>query len=252
MSKRILVILVNGIGENNGGVLRRLENFLPKDRYEIIALPYKADYGPAPGLVGLPFEQTLIDARSLLLRWCRSVHRNRVIVLVGYSAGAQIVGDVAAELARSGDRAGVVGAVMLSDPSQPKGLAPGGKYGVRGSRTIPGGIAAEWWFDINDVICCCTPPPKSLIRVFADHSSEFSLAGPRAWSATLVRLKVKQFQSYLPGGKPEDIRMRIAVARHEAEGYLVRGDHTSYHIRKNSDGVTYIESIANWIKKLKA
>lgn len=172
-------------------------------------------------------------------------------MLVGYSAGAQLVGDAAAELARSGDAAGVIGVAILSDPSQPVGLASGGKYGIRGSRKIGTRIRAKWWFDIKDVICCCTAAPKSLMRIIADRSAELTLAGPRAWSGILARLKARKLQAYLfPWNQPADFKLQVEVAIHEAEGYLRRGDHTSYHIRKLPNGKTYIEDMADWISKL--
>lgn len=69
VNEKILVIIARGISETmHGGVLRGLEKYLDSNKYEIIVLPYRAEYGPVPGIVGLPFEQNLAGRRFALAR----------------------------------------------------------------------------------------------------------------------------------------------------------------------------------------
>lgn len=250
---RTLVVLCRGIADPmHTGMLHNLDRYLPPDKFEIIDLPWKAEYGPAPNLVGDPFEKNLSDGISLLKRLCLYDRRDQGIVLVGYSGGAQLAGDVLRDFAASGSAPNVLGGALLSDPSQPKGIPGAGKtYGIRASRPVGSAIPVRWYFDTRDVICCCSPPPDSMLRVFADASAEFSLAGPAAWSDSIPRLLAKKFQTYLvPWNNPVRLRNQIDTAIREARGYLFDGDHTSYPFRKDQSGVPYFESMANWIKHL--
>lgn len=257
MSKT-LVVLCRGIADPmDTGMLHNLDRYLPPDEFEIMDLPWKAEYGPAPNLFGDPFEKNLSDGISLLKRLCLYDRADTGIVVVGYSGGAQLAGDVLRDLAackaRGAGAANVLGGALLSDPSQPKGIpGAGDKFGIRTSRTVGNAIPVRWYFDTKDVICCCTPPPDSLLRVFADASAEFSLAGPAAWSGSIPRLLVRKWQTYLvPWNNPLKLRDQINTAIYEAEGYLYRGDHTAYPVRYDpSDGLPYFESMANWIKEL--
>lgn len=253
MSKT-LVILCRGIGEQYGrGTLWNLTKYLPVEDYDIIDLKWKAEYGPIPRWNGDPFEKSLHEGESLLLSLCTGEHRDKRIVVVGYSGGAELAGNVLRTLA-AGDqsRHGVVGGALLSDPSQPRGLPEtGGRYGIRGSRDIGSDIPVQWFYEIKDVIAVCTPSPDSLLRVFADASSEFSLGGPRAWQGTIQRLLTKKLQAYvLPWWNLQKFLKQFNVAKYEAEGYLFRGDHTEYWKRRNSNGKLYFEDIADWIKSL--
>ncbi|AOE44551.1 lysin B [Gordonia phage Jumbo] len=249
---RTLVIICRGIGEPLGtGMLWNVKKFLPEDVFDIIELKWHAEYGPVPGIIGDPFEKNLEDGVSLLLDLCTSVYRNRRIVVLGYSGGAQLAGDALAILARRPGDHNVVGGVLVSDPSQPKGQPGAGrKYGIRGSRPVPSGIPVIWFFDTKDVICCCTPEPDSLMRLIADGSGELSLGGPRAWSGSLARLRLKKFQKHIiPWRMPDKILQQFNTARWEIEGYLFRGDHTEYWKRTNSrTGNQYFVDIARWIR----
>lgn len=247
-----LVILCRGIGETYGrGILWNLAQHLPAEEYDIIEANWKAEYGPVPSISGYSFEKSLEDGKSLLLDLCLSKHRDRGIVLVGYSGGAQLAGDVMRELAARG-ATNVVGGALLSDPSMPKGMpGTGGRYGIRGSRQIKESIPVQWFYEIEDVIAVCTPAPDSLLRVFADASAEFSLGGPRAWQGIIPRLLSKKLQAYvLPWWNFQKFLRQYNVAKYEAEGYLFRGDHTSYTVRKNWNGKAYFEDMADWIKSL--
>lgn len=253
MSKT-LVILCRGIGEQYGrGTLWNLTKYLPVEEFDIIELAWSAEYGPVPKWNGDPFEKALYKGESLLLDLCTRVHLDRRIVLVGYSGGAELAGNVLAELARRGRAEhGVVGGALLSDPSQPKGMPDtGGRYGIRGSRAVGERIPVQWFYEIKDVIAVCTPAPDSLLRVFADASGEFSLGGPRAWQGTIPRLLTKKLQAYvLPRWNFQKFLKQFNVAKYEAEGYLFRGDHTEYWKRRNSNGKLYFEDMADWIKSL--
>ena len=253
---RTLVIIARGIGEplTNSMLKTYLQPYLPDTEYEFIELPWSAEYGPVPSVWGDPFENSIGEGEQLAIDWCRNDFRDRRVVLAGYSGGAELMGNVLARLAAETPSHGVVAGLLLSDPSQPKGLPEtGGKYGIRGSREVGESIPVRWFYELKDAICVCTPEPDSLLRIFADASSEFSLAGPRAWQGTIARLRFKKFQWWaLPWHDLNKIKWQVDTAIYEAQGYLSRGDHVSYPSRVNSNGKPYFEDMADWIKFISA
>lgn len=157
--------------------------------------------------------------------------------MVGYSQGAQVVGDAAAEVA-AGRVHGVgpdqiAGVVMFSDPARarlaapaeperpsrlyarpPKGVrganyetvVPGGTtidptfVGMAGARTASfNGLGGKILSECNGADMACATPPDSVIRTLADVAMRDEWTGP---FNAITGIRVARFQRLLQDGVP--------------------------------------------------
>lgn len=158
-------------------------------------------------------------------------------IMVGYSQGAQVVGDAAAEVA-AGRVHGVgpdqiAGVVMFSDPARarlaapaeperpsrlyarpPKGVrganyetvVPGGTtidptfVGMAGTRTVSfNGLGGKILSECNGADMACATPPDSVIRTLADVATRDEWTGP---FNAITGIRVARFQRLLQDGVP--------------------------------------------------
>ncbi|PTR42052.1 hypothetical protein C8K38_111221 [Rhodococcus sp. OK611] len=242
----ITVLCCRGIGEplrDNmlAGVTRRLD----PTRFQVVEVPWAASYGPVPLPLGPAFDQSLADGRALLLRLI--AEDPNPVLLLGYSGGAALAGHVAAEIAK-GWHPGleVVGAGLVSDPFTPGHASPApGRWGIAGPRSIPSRFPVWWVSDPADVICCC--PAGSPVRTLADQTSAASLSNLVAWAANLRwRLEFQQWQQVaIDWGNREQVKAIYRQALHDVDGYLRRGDHTGYGVRRAPGShLTYLDQLA--------
>ncbi|NKS67446.1 hypothetical protein GS461_19655 [Rhodococcus hoagii] len=228
-------------------VTRRLD----PTRFRVIEVPWTASYGPVPLPLGPAFDESLRTGREQLLRMIDE--DPNPVLLLGYSGGAALAGNVAAEVAR-GDhpRLGVVGSALISDPFMPHWETPvENTWGIAGSRDIMAAFATWWAADPADAICCC--PANSPLRTIADQTRAFSLSNLLGWGIDLVgRLKRQEWQQVAIDWRNRDeVHAIYRQAAHDLDGYLRRGDHTSYALRTMREtGVTYTEWLADQINTL--
>lgn len=177
------LILCRGIGEPlHTGLLSRLPGLLAADH---IDLPWTAQYGPVgrEGPAGESFERSLAAGTRLL----RAELDRGPAIVVGYSGGAALAGN----LAKTGHR-NLVAVGLVADPLDP-GTAR--THGIAGRRPITG-PPVHRLRNLDDVICSC--PADSPLRAIADTSAAFSLADPAAWGRdVLARLAARQVASIL-------------------------------------------------------
>ncbi|WP_072689325.1 alpha/beta fold hydrolase [Rhodococcus marinonascens] len=250
----ITVITCRGIGEPPPSpMLENVTKLLDPERFRVVPLWWRAQYGPVPDPQGVSFDEALRDGRDELLFKIRR-SRNPVI-LVGYSAGAALAGNVAAEIGM-GEHPDIDlrGVGLISDPLRdPMNVVndEAAGFGIAGARHIPKGRFPVWQLaDPADVITCC--PLDSPLRTFADQSAAFSLADPQAWGSDMIdRLRKKRWQPTIRDWRNiPQVWWAYTQAISDAKGYLT-DDHVSYHIR-NYPGRnrTYTEWLADRINQI--
>lgn len=167
------LILCRGIGaplEDN--LLTGMARMIPDA--EVVNLPWSATYGPVNQQgdpLGESFDKALEYGRVLL----RASLDLGPAVVMGYSGGAALAGEVARE-----GHPNLVAVALVADPFDP---GRGSVYGIAGRRTVSG-VPVMRRANDDDVIARC--PSDSPLRVIADASAAFSLADPRAWGRDLL------------------------------------------------------------------
>ena len=220
------VLIVGGTWNPNGdGVTETFATALDSGRFAHRMIPYPADYGTR-----VSYGQSTAVGRSALIGAIESAS-NRV-VLAGYSQGAAIAGDVAAEIGR-GELAHleVVACALIADPLRPSGCCLGpdpGGYGIAGQRHIPN-IPTYWVGAQGDPITAL--PAGNPLRSVADLSVYFGLSSPQAaleWGQSLIEVAARRrWQRWWSTSNRSSWAGALAYAR----GYLFDGRHTDDYVR---------------------
>lgn len=251
------VVTVRGIGEPlDGNMLSQFVKRLGAG-WTHVEVDYPAAYGFVNGErnPNAPdYETTKRLGRTQVrieLAIIAAEHPDAIVVLAGYSAGADIVDDLAV--------AGVVAefpqvkrCVVVANPSNPgsNGLVD---YGIaapeRGRQHVDYRV-----IPVNhpgDVICCC--PPRSPLRVIATLTPRMQLADRSVWLRDVLRkLGDPAVRAEINDqlGPPWDPRNwgRYDRAGRDARGYLALGvpsTHTVYNRRPQGGGPTMLEHAAD-------
>lgn len=225
MSERTNLIIVRGAGEVLGRnmLMDAARRGLDLDRFTVYDLPYSASYG---GVVGGPedFKDSQAEGRRLLLELLAEIGP---AVLWGYSAGAYLAGDVAAEIAR-GQHAGLslLAVGLVADPGRRPTQIVGpnrGGYGIKGARLIPENAFPVWQFSAQgDAIS--ELPVGNPLRSVADITESMSADFPEWMGALLEQAQANQWQRWWDIANISSWAGAIAWAR----GYLFDGRHTCY------------------------
>jgi pimeloyl-ACP methyl ester carboxylesterase len=243
-----VVIACRGISEQlKDNMLSRLVAGLPAD-WTRIELPWAASYGPANPThnpMGVSFDRALADG-YVMLQKAIEAHPLDDVVLVGYSGGAALIGNLLAKWTFPNVKA----VVLVADP-----FAPGGRiHGIAGNRVIPG-YNVLWVSNPEDVICSC--PEGSPLRAIADLSAAFALGDPAAWTVDIIdRLRTDRWQEATrQWWNPFGILGRYVEAINDAAGYLGYGrinEHLIYswaldHSRR-AGAPTWLDAAAGWVR----
>lgn len=176
-----------GYGEFPEGVSAAFAKALDQDRFRFRYVRYPGSYGHP-----LSYAESVIEGRRLLLEAIRATPN--LVVLGGFSQGAGISGDVAAEIA-AGQHPDleVVGCALIADPSRPEGAgigrAPAGGYGIEGQRPIFGPVKFPVYHAAAPGDPICALPEGNPLRSIADLTEWYSLSSPEAafhWAQDLV------------------------------------------------------------------
>lgn len=248
----ISVLACRGIGEPmQGNMCSAVTRHLDPTRFRVREVPWPASYGVVPLPMGPAFDESLRTGRELLLRMIDE--DPNPVLLLGYSGGAALAGNVAAEVAAGKHpRLEVVGCGLISDPFMPNWASPAPSiWGIAGHRTIHHQLPTFWAADPADAICCC--PANSPLRTIADQTRAFSASNLLGWGVDLVgRLQRQEWQQVAINWRNRDeVRAIYRQAGHDLDGYLRRGDHQSYALRtRPGTGVTYTTWLAGQINEL--
>lgn len=247
MSTALRVLVFDGIGSTgtDASIPARLAGMIG---LPVVRVKFDRSYGPVGGN-GQPYTTTLIEGMAA---GTRLLYDGVPSILIGYSAGAHIAGNLVWRGHRS-----IVGAVLIADPMQPASLTNNGLSGIAGQpdkngrivhRTLQPGpsVPIRWDWNVRDVICQC--PADSPLRDFADFTEMMSLrpqdqaaymADVRADFAALARKPRSPFQWMREYA-------RFTRAADDVRGYLPqpvgRGDHARYSVN--------FPSLANWARTL--
>ena len=226
------IITLRGIGEQMGntnmlaGVTPRIFNA------KVVELPYKPSYGFVPDPRGVAYGVTLIEGANMLRR---ELDKGPAVVL-GYSAGAHIAGNVAA-----GGHPNLIGVGLMADPMQPGR----GQHGIAGSRPVPN-VPVKWISNPLDIICQC--PDPSPLRAIPALTREVSVRPDHArlQAAVLGELTSGRLAASLRfwRGNPIATRQYWNTAIAGARGYLDGTQHQRAYV-----GARQAE-LADWVVSL--
>jgi hypothetical protein len=186
-----------GFPQGGDGLCEGLINRLDPNRFRGHIVKYPAAVG---GLL-MPYHQSRTDGRQALIDAIRATPNPAVIG--GFSQGAGIAADLAAEIGAGGlPDLEVFGCAVIADPGRPvgggiPGQTPTGGYGITGARAVTG-VATWWAAHPGDPITAL--PAGNPLRSIADAAEFYSLSGPVPmvqWGEDLIdRIKTDRWQHW--------------------------------------------------------
>lgn len=179
----IKVLCIGGVGESSPddtssqvtGMLAEVTKHLDDTMFDPIWIPWISEYGPAPKWDGISYDKSVSIGENQV-RKAMDVYGDSSYILLGYSGGAHIAGNVADNNPR------VLGVGLIADPMRQRSLYTRDAYGILGERVIHGTyqfpIANPW-----DIITAC--PTGSPLRTLGDVTKDFSISEVPAWGRDL-------------------------------------------------------------------
>lgn len=212
-------------GTSPQGMLKYVTDLLPSDRFQCIRIPWADSFWPVTGWDDMSYQEALTVGTKQGNEAIANVPTDHQLVLLGYSAGAHLAGDLADSHPR------VNGCALIADPMRPLLRYPAGA-GILGARSVRG----CWFWEVanpHDVICCC--PVNSVLRGL-DFLTELTLVDP---PETVVDNVLKEIE-LVWNDKPHDGWAHAAMG---ILGYIAPapwGQHTGYnHMLMEGTGKTY-------------
>lgn len=209
---------------------------LDSSRYEARVVPYPATFGGDE----LSYEVSRTAGARALYEALDALPSGTPVVLSGYSQGAVIAGDVAAEIAREQMfQYNIVACALIADGYRPGGVGLSVNlhnmvgisegYGIAGERWVNAGHPTFWVSAWGDPICSL--PAGNPLRSVADLVGWYSLKSPAdaiQWGAKMLDAVITgQLQDWWAPWKWAGWAGALAFAR----GYLFDGRHTHDYIR---------------------
>lgn len=240
---RIVVILCRGIGEPYARNLltHTVRNLDPK-LFMVVELVWSAEFGPVPRWNGSAFGVNVAQAERAL---AELIALYPGAIVLGFSGGAQVAGNVAALIAKGVfDKLWIRAVGLIADPSrhtsQIIGVNRGGQ-GILGGRLIPKGKFHIWQFSApGDPIS--ELPFGNGLAVLAQGIEFFSLADPHAWMEDLKR---KALAGRL---KFWDRSIDWVGAHQWSHGYTRDGRHSCYTREKmQGQDITYADRLGQLV-----
>lgn len=246
----ITVLTVPGIGEalspdgRPQGMLENLTKHLPTHTFVCRQFNFRNQYGPAPTWNGTAYDQNLGNAVWELSRAIAADPND--VILIGYSAGAQVISVLLEEIHLGGHPdIQISAAVLVANPVQARHEGSTGRYGVAGEHLEwPAEVRIFTLSNPNDIIC--SSDADSPIRGISNISRTFSFTDPWHWIAGYIeaaRTGKNQTWWWNP------IRFRAwERALHGGIGYLNQSEHVHWYLADNrfanlaADLVNHVET----------
>lgn len=230
----IRVLYINGVGEGQyrqpvqlDALVQRLDTSI----FTVEHFPWFVEYGVVPNWDGDSYRKSIRDGSVAVREFIDDEPPDDKFVLVGYSGGAHIAGDVADNHPR------VIGCALVADPMRPKMHWPAG-HGILGQREVHG----CWFWEVanpHDVITSC--PAGSPLRTFGDVTSTFSVSDSVVWPHLLLQTVFQRWW--------EEPFTDWSGVINSITGYMLPypfGQHTGYdHMIMPGTQVTYLDWLAN-------
>lgn len=214
------VITVPGIGEaasQDGapvGMLKLLTDKLPEDRFRAEHFNWRNQYGPTPSLDGAAYAVNVEAAIVALTARCTAAGDD--VVVCGYSGGADVASQVAAQLK--------IPLIAVANPRRRGTDSSAPFYGIIEPREDNENLV----FDLAnaaDVIPCC--PTNSPLRGFYELTKNFSLSDPDEWGRQLLLSAQRGAFRPAPGQTLNDWWMALRYVH----GYLDGSQHVRWYER---------------------
>lgn len=208
------------------GMLENLTKHLSTRVFDCRQFNFRNQYGPVPTWNGTAYDENL---RRAVWELSRTIAADpNEVILVGYSAGAQVISTLLEEI-YNGDHADIhiSAAVLVANPRQARTEGVFSRYGIAGEHlSWPSEIRTFILSNPNDIIC--SSDAESPIRALANISQTFSFTDPWHWIAGYIeaaRTGKNQTWWWNP------IRFRAwERALHGAIGYLNQSEHVHWYL----------------------
>jgi hypothetical protein len=199
---------------------------LNPQRFRPLMMEYPADYRTQPN----PAASKASATRELARAVAESPNR---VVMVGYSQGAGIAGDLAAEIGTgfyNSLKSKVVACALIADPLRPHravvGADPGG-YGILGQRPVRG-VPTYWAAAAGDPITALAA--GSPLRAAAGVADYWRLASPVAFMRWEQQLVEGTGRHGLLRRWGKSTGRAAAADSGRSHGHLVDGRHSSVYV----------------------
>ncbi|MGW4240985.1 alpha/beta fold hydrolase [Nocardia sp. NPDC004722] len=219
-------VLIMGGTWNPGGdpVTEAFAQRLDAELFNYRYVPYPATYGGRD----LPYALSVQQGRAALIE--AIAEAPNPVLLAGYSQGAGIAGDVAAEYGSDPMRGlEVVGAALIADPKRPEGWGSSGidGSGISGARPIS--TMPVWWA-VADRDPITALPAGSALRSMADFTAYWNMSSLESfarWGQAIIDTAVQR--RYQRWWSPANWRETSEVLS-QANAYLFEGRHTTAYV----------------------
>ncbi|MBF6410990.1 alpha/beta hydrolase family protein [Nocardia farcinica] len=225
MTVDVIWLSGTGYGAQPDGVSAAFAAALP-DGFGFVPVRYPASY-----IHPVSYAESVRRGREAVIDAIRATPAR--VVVGGYSQGARIAGDLAAEIGRGlHPDLEVEGCALIADPLRPVGAGMPGRpvasgYGISGQRFITD--IPAWWAAVEGDPITALPAGNPL-RSVADVTEYMTLSDPvsaQRWGEDLLRRAVEgRWQRWWSPANWRSWGGAIAYAR----GYLVDGRHTADYV----------------------
>ncbi len=199
-------------------------------KFHVVPIEYPAEVGDP-----MPWADSRDAGRAALIGAIRQTPN--LAAIGGYSQGAGIAGDLAADIAAGGLSAlkglQVVACALVADPSRPQGagvgVVPPG-WGICGQRPVPH-IPTFWAAAFADPITAL--PGNSLLRALPDLVQYWGLRGPAdvaRWGQSLMAILVQRRYEMWLSGDPSLGECVNAI--NELDNFVFFGRHTDAYVQQ--------------------
>jgi len=233
------VVTVQVVGEHVGQEPMRMAQHvmahLDPDHYREVPVTDYVTVGPVGINPGPSLEQSV---NRVVASTLDTIDRTpNPAILVGYSGGALVAGNTAAQIAAGQHpHLDVRATILIADPAQPRGISPAG-YGVYADR--PTNMPTTWLWDERDPICCAGDP--SPLHTLSDQLTAMTLGAPDIWAQDLIdRLRTGRWQPTAWNWRDLIGTFRRYQRALDQMNYYLGGGHFTAYKNRGAEAATWL------------